>query len=106
MQQITAEVVINIPNNYVLVKKAEFEELQQQRHEGKYWSMKDLEQRINRDQKWIKEKILMNPKFRRQLDVDLGGFVFYPEINGEKWSFQASKMAQFLEDNFYGIFGK
>lgn len=104
VQQLNVEISIPIPDGMVLVKKVELEELQQGKLKGTYWTMADLEKRINKNQRWIKEKILMNPKFRRMLDVDFGGFVFYPEVNGEKWSFLASKMAQFLEDNFYTIF--
>lgn len=108
VQQLNVEikVPVTIPSDMVLIKKVEFEELQQGRLKGAYWSMSDLEKRINKNQRWIKENILMNPKFRRSLDVDFGGFVFYPEVNGEKWSFLASKMAQFLEDNFYTIFSE
>lgn len=106
MQQITAEVVINIPSDYVLVKKAEFEQLEADRLEGVFWTMKDLEQRTNKKQEWLKDNVLYQPRFKKELDVEHGGFVYYPKKSGEKWSFQASKMAKFLEENFYLIFSK
>lgn len=106
MQQLQVNLTVPIPEGYVLISKVELEELQQEGLQGVYWSMSDLEKRINKNQRWIKEKILMNPKFRRKLDVDFGGFVYYPEINGEKWAFQATKMTKFLDENFYSIFGK
>lgn len=105
-QQIKAEVIINIPADYVLVKKSELEELQQEQLSGVYWSMEELERRVNKKHEWIKENILYPSMFREQLDVKNGGFVYYPEVRGEKWSFHAVKMAKFLDDNFYRIFGK
>lgn len=38
------------------------------------------------------------------LDVDQGGFVFYPRSRGQSWSFHARKMADFLDKNFQLIF--
>jgi phage pi2 protein 07 len=66
--------------------------------------MKDLEKRINRKNEWIKENILYPTKFRKILDVENGGFVFYPKSKGQNWSFHASKMADFLDKNFHMIF--
>lgn len=98
-QQIKAEVVVNIPSDYVLVKKSEFENLEEQQLVGRYWTMKDLEDRTGMKQAWLKEHLLFIPKFKKQLEK----FIYYPN-QGEKWAFQATKMAKFLEDNFYLIF--
>ncbi|WP_421663588.1 DUF771 domain-containing protein [Lysinibacillus telephonicus] len=106
MQQLQVNLTVPVPENYVLISKVEFEELQQERLSGIYWSMKDLENRINKKHEWIKSNILYPTKFREVLDVKNGGFVYYPEVTGEKWSFHASKMAKFLDDNFHSIFGK
>ncbi len=38
------------------------------------------------------------------LDEENGGFVFYPKSKGQTWSFQASKMAKFLDEYFDRIF--
>lgn len=104
MQQLSVNLTIPIPSDSVLISKVELQELKQQQLVGVYWSMKDLETRINRKHEWIKENILYPPKFRKFLDVDNGGFVFYPKTKGQTWSFQASKMATFLENNFRRIF--
>ena len=105
MQKLQVNLTIPIPNDYVLISKVEFEDLQQERLNGVYWTMKDLEQRTNKKQEWLKDNVLYQPFFKAKLDVDNGGFVYYPKKSGEKWSFQASKMAKFLEENFYLIFG-
>lgn len=106
MQQLRVNLSIPIPEGYVLVTKVELEELQGEKLSGVYWSMKDLEQRVGKKHEWIKENILYPSKFREKLDVKNGGFVYYPEVVGEKWTFQASKMAKFLDENFDLIFSK
>lgn len=103
-QAIKAEIFINIPTDQILISKVEYEELQSNSLQGVYWTMSDLENQIGKKQVWIKENILYPQNFKRQLDVSQGGFVYYPKAKGEKWSFLASKMSQFLEDNFYKIF--
>lgn len=103
-QKLKVELEIKIPDDYVLITKIEYEELQQNRLVCRYWTMAELEDRIGKKQVWIKENILYQPKFFKQLDVLQGGFVYYPKAKGEKWSFHATKMANFLENNFYKIF--
>lgn len=103
-QNLKIKLEVKIPNEYVLITKVEYVELQKDQLVGRYWTMQDLENRIGKKQVWIKENILYQPKFKKQLDVLQGGFVYYPKAKGEKWSFHAAKMAKFLDDNFYGIF--
>ncbi|PAD23512.1 hypothetical protein CHH62_21810 [Niallia circulans] len=103
-QQLSVNLTIPIPSDSVLISKIELEELQNSQLQGVYWSMKDLEKRINRKHEWIKDNILYPPKFRKILDVNNGGFVFYPKSKGQTWSFQATKMARFLDENFNIIF--
>ncbi|MER2111131.1 MAG: DUF771 domain-containing protein [Solibacillus isronensis] len=102
--QLKTEVTINLPDHLVIIEKVEYENLNRELLVGRYWTMAELEERIGKKQVWIKENILYQPKFKKQLDVLQGGFVYYPKTKGEKWSFHATKMANFLEDNFYKIF--
>lgn len=106
MQQIKVSLSIPIPADSVLIEKVELEQLKQNELKGTYWNMKDLEQRTRKKQEWLKEKLLLPPRFKEVLDIKNGGFVYYPEGRGHEWSFQASKMAKFLDENFYLIFGK
>ncbi|MEK4023518.1 DUF771 domain-containing protein [Sporosarcina sp. FSL W7-1283] len=105
MQQLKVELTIPIPAESVIISKVELEELKKNRLQGVYWNMQDLEKRTNKKQAWLKENILYVPKFKVLLDVENGGFVYYPNKRGEKWSFLASEMANFLDKNFYLIFG-
>lgn len=100
LQKIKTEVIIEVPAEFILVRKSEWEELKEQQLTGRYWNMKNLEERTGMKQQWLKSNLLYVPKFKQQLEE----FSYYPNSQGEKWAFQATKMAQFLEDNFYRIF--
>lgn len=99
-QKLKVELEIKIPDEYVLITKIEYEELQHNRLVGRWWTMQDLEEKTGMKAQWIKENVLYIPKFKKQLEH----FVHYPKSQGEKWSFQATKMKQFLEDNFHQVF--
>ncbi|TCP32151.1 phage pi2 protein 07 [Scopulibacillus darangshiensis] len=103
-QQLNVALTIPIPSDSVLISKVELEELKQKDLTGVYWNMKDLEKRTNRKSEWIKDNILYPSRFRKILDSDNGGFVFYPKSKGQTWSFQASKMSEFLDKKFSSIF--
>jgi phage pi2 protein 07 len=71
-----------------------------------WWTMKDLEQVTGYSDDWLRENILLRPAYKKILDLENGGFVYYPERRGEKWMFIASKMQEFLERYFIQIFGR
>lgn len=71
-----------------------------------WWTMKDLEQATGYSDDWLKENILLRPYYKKMLDLENGGFVYYPEKRGEKWMFIASRMQEFLEKHFIQIFGR
>ncbi|QKS71939.1 DUF771 domain-containing protein [Paenalkalicoccus suaedae] len=102
-QQLNVQLTIPVPEGQVMISKVELEELKSSSLEGLYWNMKDLEKRTGKSDPWIKENILYPTKFRQELDIKNGGFVYYP-VRGQTWSFQAKKMSKFLEDNFNRIF--
>lgn len=104
VQSLSVNINIPVPADSVIISKIELKELKKIQLAGVYWSMKDLENRVNRKSEWIKENILYPSRFRKVLDAQNGGFVFYPRIKGQTWSFQASKMAKFLDENFDRIF--
>jgi phage pi2 protein 07 len=105
MQQLTVNLSIPIPDDSVLISKVELEELKRESLSGVYWNMKDLQKRINKSDRWIKDNILYQTRFKRILDSENGGFVYYPKNQGQTWSFQANQMAHFLDKNFNKIFG-
>lgn len=104
-QSLEVNLTIPIPEGSILIRKVELEELQSQTLTGVYWNMKDLQKRINKSDKWIKENILYKQRFRDKLDSVNGGPVYYPQSQGQSWSFQASEMSKFLDKSFSRIFG-
>lgn len=105
LQQLNVSLTIPVPDDMILIQKVEFEQLKENELKGVYWNMKDLEQKTTRKSEWIKENILYPSRFRKILDAENGGFVFYPKVKGQTWVFQASKMAEFLDKHFSKIFG-
>ncbi len=103
-QSINVSLSIQIPKDMVLISRVELEDMEKELLKGVYWTMNDLEKRINKKQDWIKRNILLKKKFKDELDVENGGFVFYPEGSGQTWSFQATRMADFLDKHFTQIF--
>lgn len=71
-----------------------------------WWSMQDLKERTGYSEDWLKENILLHPRYKTMLDIENGGFVYYPEKKGERWCFIASRMEEFLEKHFRDIFMK
>lgn len=104
MQHLEVNITIPIPKDSILIKKVELEELKKVELTGVYWNMRDLENRTKRKSEWLKEHVLFPSRFRKVLDSELGGFVFYPKSKGQTWVFQASKMAIFLDKHFQQIF--
>ncbi|MBY0147744.1 DUF771 domain-containing protein [Neobacillus niacini] len=104
VQSLSVNINIPVPADSIIISKIELQELKKIQLVGVYWSMQDLEKRVNRKSEWIKEYILYPSRFRKVLDAQNGGFVFYPGSKGQTWSFQASKMAMFLDENFDRIF--
>ena len=100
------ELEIVVPETHVMITRQEYELLNQDRLEGRYWTLRDLEERTGKKHEWLKAHILNHPKFSSVLDVHNGGPVFYPSTKGEKWTFLASEMAEFLEMNFHEIFNR
>ncbi|MGO4889927.1 DUF771 domain-containing protein [Anaerobacillus sp. MEB173] len=105
-QQLSVNLNIPIPSDSIIISKVELEEFKKLELTGVYWSMKDVEKKVNRKSEWIKENILYPTKFRKILDAEHGGFVFYPRSKGQTWSFQATKMAKFLDQHFDQIFSQ
>lgn len=97
----TLKVEIDIPKEYQVIDRTEFEKLVNNQLIGKVWGMKDLENHVGRSNDWLKEKLLY--PYRPELDVLNGGFVTYPTRQGERWRFGALKMSKWLEKNIEKI---
>ena len=102
-QKIKVETVIEVPQEYVLILRADYEELQKADDRGRWMSLKEVVSRINRSSKWFCEQVLEQPQYRKKLDVKNGGFVHYPKGGGDGYSFLKSETIDFLESHFREI---
>lgn len=93
----TLTATISIPDDMVIIKKVEYEELLDSVSSQLVWSMKDFEKVLGRTDDWIKEKILYPHK--KELDVQLGGCVRYPSAQGQPWKIGAKQMRTWIEEN-------
>lgn len=93
----TLDVKIAIPEDYVLVKRIDFERQIKNDLTGIQWSMADLESATGRKSNWLKENVLY--VYRDELDINNGGFVRYPEKSGSPWKFGAKRMKEWMEEN-------
>ena len=99
----TLNVQINIPSDYVVISKSEYTKLLDERLEGRWWNMNDIRQRVSCSTVAFTERILDQPKFKKIIDIDNGGFVRYPKKSGERFMFLASETVKFMESNFAEI---
>ncbi|HEM3726487.1 TPA: DUF771 domain-containing protein, partial [Streptococcus suis] len=55
---------------------------------------------------WLLENVLYKPTIRKQIDIEQNkdGFVKYPQNQGGRYYFLASKTRDFFERNFLEIF--
>lgn len=95
--------IIEIPESYVLVEKAEYEKLVVNDELGRWWALSDVIERVNRKRSWLIDNLLKHPKYRRRIDVKNGGIVKYPTGGKDSYLFLASETKKFLEENFADI---
>jgi len=106
MQKLNLNLQVSIPEHLILIEKQEYKELKNEQMLGTWWSMKDLEFKLDKKRNWILDNILYSPKFKDRLDVGRGGCVYYPKSQGEKWVFKANEMSKFLDRHFADIFNQ
>lgn len=105
-QTIEASISVPVPKGYVLVKESRLVELEENELKGYWWGIKDVLARINRGRNWFTENVLESPKWRKVIDIENGGFVYYPQTPGDKFSFLPTRTIDFLEENFNEILKK
>ncbi|MGJ0738949.1 DUF771 domain-containing protein [Enterococcus casseliflavus] len=100
MQQLEAEILIKIPvpEEMVLVEKIRLKELEENEFAGKIFTMKDFADRSNRSSKWLKDNILYHPKLVNKLNIENGGFVYYPQSQSDRWLFNAKGLIKFIDE--------
>lgn len=99
-QQLNA--TINIPSDFILITKVEYEQLLNNYSEGKFISLKELAEHLDCSPQWLKENILFNPRYKN----DLKEFVHYPSASGEKYKIHMKKAFQYFDEHSISIFNR
>lgn len=98
------EAKIPVPDNCVIITKVEYEELKKSSTIGDTMNIKEFSKRVGRSQKWVTENILHNPKFKKRINVQNGGFVYYRKDGRDSYVFLRSEAIKFIENNFREIY--
>jgi hypothetical protein len=97
---------VNLPNTHIIVEKEEYLNMKKQASEGKYMSLSEVLEMVSVSRPWLLENVLYRADIRSKIDIDKNkdGFVKYPDSQGGRYYFLASKTKQFFEENFAEIF--
>ncbi|GAB0253763.1 DUF771 domain-containing protein [Staphylococcus pseudintermedius] len=97
----TLQVTVPIPDGFVLIEKEKVQELEDSANDP-VWDLKDLKKKLKMSSDdTIKDKLLYNPKFEKQLKKL--GIAHYPDDSFNRWRFNARKMSRFIDENFSEI---
>ena len=93
---------VNLPKTHIIVEKDEYLDLKKQASKGKYISLDDVLNMLSVSRPWLLKHVLYQPDIRSKIDIDKNkdGFVKYPQNQGGKYIFLASKTRAFFEQHF------
>lgn len=97
---------VQLPASHIIVEKDEYLNLKNKASQGKYMSLSEVLEMVSVSRPWLLEHVLYQPAIRSKIDIDKNkdGFVKYPDSQGGRYYFLASKTKQFFEENFAEIF--
>ena len=97
---------VNLPSTHIIVEKDEYLDLKNKVSQGKYMSLSEVLEMVSVSRPWLLENVLYKQDIRSRIDIERNkeGFVKYPESQGGRYYFLASKTKQFFEENFAEIF--
>ncbi|MEI4367296.1 DUF771 domain-containing protein [Streptococcus suis] len=97
---------IELPESKIIVDRNEYEQLKQTTSQGRYMTLSEVLELLSVSRPWLLENVLYKPTIRKQIDIDQtpDGFVKYPQNQGGRYYFLASKTRNFFERNFLEIF--
>ena len=97
---------VNLPQTHIIVEKDEYLDLKNKASQGQYMSLSEVLEMVSVSRPWLLEHVLYRSDIRSKIDIDKNrdGFVKYPDNQGGRYYFLASKTKQFFEENFAEIF--
>lgn len=93
---------INIPADFILITKVEYDQLLNNHTEGKFISLKELAEHLDCSSQWLKENVLFNPRYKN----DLKDFIHYPTVSGEKYHIHQRKAFKYFDEHSISIFDR
>ena len=93
---------VQLPQSHIIVEKEEYLNMKKQASEGKYMSLSEVLEMVSVSRPWLLENVLYRSDIRSKIDIDKNkdGFVKYPQNQGGKYIFLASKTRDFFEQHF------
>jgi len=97
---------VQLPTSHIIVEKDEYLDLKNKASQGQYMSLAEVLEMVSVSRPWLLENVLYRADIRSKIDIDKNknGFVKYPDNQGGRYYFLASKTKQFFEENFAEIF--
>ena len=97
---------VNLPNTHIIVEKEEYLNLKKKASAGQYITLNDVLEMVSVSRPWLLENVLYRSDIRSKIDIhkNKDGFVKYPDSQGGRYYFLASKTKQFFEEDFPEIF--
>lgn len=97
---------VQLPQSHIIIEKEEYITLKNKASQGQYMSLSEVLEMISVSRPWLLENVLYKPDIRSRIDIEKNkdGFVKYPQNQGGRYYFLASKTKQFFEENFAEIF--
>ncbi|MCD8894287.1 DUF771 domain-containing protein [Mammaliicoccus sciuri] len=100
MQKLNA--TINIPADFILITKVEYDQLLNNHTEGKFISLKELANHLDCSPQYLKQNILFNTRYKK----DLEQFIHYPNASGEKYHIHQRKAFEYFDKHSISIFNR
>lgn len=97
---------VNLPADKIIIDFEEYKKLKEQVEIGHYLKLEEVLKMLSVSRPWFLENVLHHPKIRSEIDIDKNpnGFVKYPNNQGGRYYFLATKTREYFEKNFADIF--
>ena len=99
-------ITIQLPENHIIISKDDYNHLAKESTQGRYMTLNDVLEMLSVSRPWLLENVLYKPTIRSKIDIDKNkdGFVKYPQNQGGRYYFLASKTKKYFEEHFAEIF--
>ncbi|HEM3634282.1 TPA: DUF771 domain-containing protein [Streptococcus suis] len=99
-------ITIQLPESHIIISKEDYDHLTKEAIQGRYMTLNEVLELLSVSRPWFLENVLYKPTIRKQIDIEQNkdGFVKYPQNQGGRYYFLASKTRDFFERNFLEIF--